>query len=95
MEQLDVIMESDSEMTEAIVIDTTKKDGVGDILRVKRTPRRVLACMTNPKEFAGKSKSKTKSQGQVTHHQVEGAPQHNIYKAKPGSKTMNENKDMS
>jgi hypothetical protein len=55
MEQLDVIMESDgeTEMTEVIMIDTTKKDGVGEIRMMKRTPKRSLSCIAKPKEQVG------------------------------------------
>ncbi|MFM7725076.1 MAG: hypothetical protein ACKO7B_00105, partial [Flavobacteriales bacterium] len=49
MEQLDTIMESDGE-TEVIMIYTTKKDGVGEIHMMKRTPKRVLSCIAKPNE---------------------------------------------
>ncbi|MFM7728916.1 MAG: hypothetical protein ACKO7B_19620 [Flavobacteriales bacterium] len=47
--ELDTIMESDGE-TEIIMIDTTKKDGVGETLMMKRTPKKVLTCIDKPKE---------------------------------------------
>ena len=73
MEQLDVIMESDGE-TEVIMIDTTKKDGIGETRMMKRTPKRVLSCIAKPKEQVGNSNSKANPKGQTTHPQVADVP---------------------
>ena len=71
--ELDTIMESDGESV-TIMIDTSKKDGVGEIIRRKRTPKKVLMSQAKPKEQVGNSNSKAKPQGQTTHPQVADVP---------------------
>jgi hypothetical protein len=71
--ELDTIMESDGESV-TIMIDTSKKDGIGEIIRRKRTPKKVLRSQAKPKEQVGNSNSKAKPQGQTTHPQVADVP---------------------
>ncbi len=71
--ELDTIMESDGESV-TIMIDTSKKDGIGEVIRRKRTPKKVLRSQAKPKEQVGNSNSKAKPQGQTTHPQVADVP---------------------
>ena len=50
------------------------QDGVGEIIRRKRTPKKVLRSQAKPKEQVGNSNSKAKPQGQTTHPQVADVP---------------------
>ena len=71
--ELDTIMESDGESV-TIMIDTSKKDGVGEIIRRKRTPKRIPKSQAKPKEQVGNTDSKAKRQGQTNHLQVADVP---------------------